>query len=173
MAENRPIQKNSGGVNEEITPLIVSAGGIDAHKLVQTDDTGVLDNSLLPPGLGADTTQLEAFEALSAGDFVNIFDDGGTPKCRLADASDESTRADGFVLAAFIATATAIIYRRGTNNQLAGLTPATRYFLSATTPGEAATTPPTADGDYCQALGIASSATELDFELVHGTIIHP
>ncbi|HIP08241.1 MAG TPA: hypothetical protein EYG65_00740 [Rhodospirillales bacterium] len=173
MAENRPIQKNSSGVNEEITPLITSTGAPDASKIAQTDATGRWDISLLPPGIGADVTLVEAFEALAAGDFVNLFLDGGVTKARLADASDETTRADGFVLAGFIATATATVYRRGTNNAQAGLSPGVRYFLDATTPGNIVTTPPTVDGDYCQGVGIASTATEIDFERVNGTIIHP
>lgn len=171
MAINRPLQKNANGVYEEIVPLITGTGVPDANKLVQTNAQGVIDVTLLPTGVGADVTVLEADEALFAGAFVNIFDDGGTPKVRLADSGDESTRADGFVLEAYLATENATIYRRGTNDQLAALVPASRYFLGLA--GLPSLTPPANDGDYCQPLGIANAATEMDFERVNGTIIHP
>ena len=170
MPINRPLHENTSGEHEEIVPIITSAGGGDANKLVQTGGDGKLDNSLLPTGIGADVTVLEASEALAAGDFVNIFDDGGTPKCRKADATSIATKADGFVLAAVSAAANASIYRRGENNQLAGLTAGSRYFLSKDTPGDITTTAPVGNNEIVQPVGVAHSANALDFELVRAVI---
>ena len=122
MSINKPTEIDSNGVIKEIIVPIVSTGVAEANKLIQSDATGKIDNSWLPTGIGADTETIEASEALSAGDYVNTFNDGGTVKVRLADASDISTKADGFVLASVLITANAEVYRRGLNNQLAGLT---------------------------------------------------
>lgn len=169
MAINRPLQKNASGELEEIIPILISTGAPDASKLVQTNAQGKIDVTLLPTGIGADTVVAEANEALQAGDFVNLYDDGGTFKARLADASDVSTKAWGFVLSAYIATDPATVYMRGENDQLAGLTAGEQQFLSETA-GEITTTPPSTDGAYCQQIGIATSANSVDFERVLGVI---
>lgn len=169
MPENRPLQENTSGEHEEIIPLVSSSGAPDASKLVQTDPGGKLDPSLFPAGFGADVTVLEASEALSAGDFVNIFDDGGTIKVRKAQANSIATKADGFVLAAVSAAANASVYRRGENNQLT-LTAGSRYFLSPSTPGSVDVAAPSGNNEIVQPLGVAHSTTAMDFELVRAVI---
>jgi len=170
MSVNRPLEIDSNGNLKEVVPTTVSTGVAEANTLVELDATGKLDPSLLPTGTGADVTVVPATVALSAGDFVNLYDNGGTVEARLADASDISTKADGFVLAAVAPAGNASVYRRGSNNVLAGLTLGAQYFLDASTPGGLTTTPPSGNLEIVQPLGVADSATSLDFERVRPVI---
>lgn len=128
------------------------------------NSSGKLDISFMPPGMGIETKTYTAFEALSAGDFVRLYNDAGTYKVAKADANLGLVGcAIGFVLAGVAQDATATVYMVGTNSQLTSLTPNTLYYLSGTAGGVTAT-PPTASGDIIQALGKAVSTTEIRFE---------
>jgi len=129
-----------------------SSGASDGNKIAMTDSTG----------RGADTLTIEASENLSAGDFVNIFNDAGTAKVRKADATN-SRDANGFVLAGVTAAADAEVYFEGTNTQLSGMTIGARQYLDTT--GGITETPKTGSGELHQYLGKASSATEMNVEL--------
>ena len=118
---------------------------------------------MLPPGVGADTKSIVSSENLTAGDYVNIWDDTGTTKVRKADASDIGKKANGFVLAGVTAPASATVYLSSVNNQLSSLTGGTVYYLDASTPGTVTATAPTATGNIVQVLGTAVSATEIPF----------
>ena len=63
-----------------------SVGAGDAGKVVALDGSGRIDPTMMPVGLGADTASIQASEALSAGDFVNIWNSGGA-RVRKADAA--------------------------------------------------------------------------------------
>jgi len=139
-----------------------SSGASDGNKIAMTDSTGRFDVSLLPVGIGADTLTIEASENLSAGDFVNIFNDAGTAKVRKADATN-SRDANGFVLAGVTAAADAEVYFEGTNTQLSGMTIGARQYLDTT--GGITKTKKTGSGELHQYLGKASSATEMNVEL--------
>lgn len=146
------------------TALISSSGVPDASKIVQTNAQGVLDSTLLPPGIGDDTKDIEAGEALNAGDFINIYDDGGTVKVRKADATAAGKEAHGFVLQTYALAATAKVYFEGCNDQLSGLTPGEDHFLSKTA-GEATDDISTyVSGNVYQRLGQAVSANAIAFE---------
>jgi len=162
MANDGTFLNLEAGKKKRNTALEVSAGVADAAKIVMTDSTGRLDNSLLPVGIGADTQDIVSFENLVAGDFVNIFDDGGTPSIRKADASN-GRDANGFILTGVTAPATGTVYFEGTNTQLSGMTPGARQYLG--TSGAVTETPNTTTGQLHQYLGKASSATELNIEL--------
>ena len=86
------------GVLTEVAGLATSAGAGDAGKIPQLDGSGKLDPSLMPTGIGADTASIQASEALSAGDLVNVWNSGGA-RVRKADASTSGKEAHGFVLA--------------------------------------------------------------------------
>lgn len=148
------------GVRSLVTAIASSAGVGDANKIVMTDSAGRLDSTLMPVGIGADTFTATATEALAAGNFVNVYDNAGTPNVRKADASN-GRDANGFVLAAVSNAATATIYRLGTNNQLTGLTAGVTYYLSGTTAGEVAAIAPVSG--IIQELGTASGANSLSF----------
>jgi hypothetical protein len=71
-------------------------------------------------------------------------------------------RAHGFVLAAVANGATATVYMEGTNNQVTAQTPGDVYLQ--TTAGLAGATVPSAAGNVSQRLGVATSATSINFE---------
>jgi hypothetical protein len=143
------------------TAINVSTGVSDANKILRTDSSGRIDNSFLPVGVGADTLTIEASENLDSGDFVSLFDDAGTGKCRKADSSNDRP-AVGFVLSAVTSGNNATVYFEGTNTALSGMTPGARQYLS--TAGDVTETPVTGTGTIHQFLGVARSATELPFE---------
>lgn len=153
------LQNVNGTVTEAVTPT-TSAGAGDAGKIPGLDNSGRLDTSFMPTGIGADTQAIAASEALAAGDFVNIHSLGGA-KVRKADASTTGKRAHGFVLAAVGSGATATVYFEGNNGQVTGQTPGDVY-LSATTPGQATTTAPSGSGQVVQIVGMATSATSIN-----------
>lgn len=152
-----------------VNSVQASAGAGDAAKVVALDSAGRIDSTMMPVGVGADTATIVASEALSAGDFVNVWDDAGTIKVRKADATTAGKEADGFVLAAVSSAANATVYFEGQNNQRTGLTLGARYYLS-TTPGGAATTVLTSAGNVVQYLGRAVSTTTIVFEGDEGMI---
>ncbi|OLL69829.1 Phage protein [Pseudonocardia sp. Ae168_Ps1] len=153
---------NNAGTLTEREASTVSAGDADAGKIPALDPTGRLDASMLPVGLGADTAQVTASEALAAGDLVNIHSAGGSARARKADASTSGKEAHGFVLAAVDADTTATVYFEGTNTQVTDLTPG-RNYLSASAPGAAAATAPSGAGQVVQIVGFATAATALNF----------
>ncbi len=154
----------SSGRTKEREVTVTSAGAANAGDMVGLDATGKLDNSVLPTGIGAETKILPASEDLAAGDFVNAWEDAGTLSVRKADASTQGKQADGFVLAAVTTGNDATVYTAGINDQLSGLTGGPTMFLSATTPGDATATAPTASGNIVQTIGTRLSATEIAFE---------
>ena len=151
-----------GGVITEILGQQSSAGAGDAGKIVALDDTGRLDNSIMPVGIGADTASIQASENLAAGDWVNVHNVAGSARARKADATSAGKAADGFVLAAVTSGANATVYFEGSDTQVSGQTPGD-VFLS-TTAGVGGTTVPSAAGNVVQRLGTAISTTSVNFE---------
>jgi len=152
------------GKLKQVAATVTSAGAGDDGKIVALDSTGKLDESVLPVGIGADTKVLVASENLSAGDFVNVWNDSGTVKVRKADASSSAKEAQGFVLSAVTTGNNASVYLEGTNTQLSSLTLGGLYFLSGSSAGAITTTAPSTAGYIVQQVGVALSATELSFE---------
>ena len=155
--------RNVAGRITEIIATVVSAGAGNDGDIPALDATGKLDSSVMPIGIGADTKSITASEALSAGDWVNVWDNAGTLSARKADATVAGKEADGFVLAAVTSGNPATVYFEGTNTQNAGLTLGGRYYLHTTAGGET-TTAPSASGNVVQYLGKAISTTEISFE---------
>ena len=149
------------GVLTEIFGVQASAGAGNAGDLVSLDDSGRIDNSMMPVGIGADTKTIAASEALAAGDWVNVWNSTGA-KVRKADATTAGKEAHGFVLAAVSSGANALVYFEGTNTQVSGQTPGP-VFLQ-TTAGTGGATIPSASGNVVQNLGVALSATDVNFE---------
>lgn len=158
------------GMAEEEAAVDTSAGAGDSGKIVALDATGRINQNQMPTGIGADLKSLEASEALSAGDFVNVFDDAGTIKIRKADATTSGKQADGFVKTSVTLGSNGDVYFEGLNTALTGLTGGARYFLG-TTAGGAVTTPPSSAGNVVQYLGRAVSTTELAFEANDGIVL--
>ncbi len=151
--------KQVNGVLTEQEALQTSSGAADAGKVPGLDANGRLDNSMMPVGIGADTKVLVASEALSAGDWVNVWNSSGA-KARKADAATQK-EVNGFVLAAVANGGNATVYFEGTNNMVSGQTPG-QVFLGNAGVGVAAA--PTAAGSIVQRVGVAVSATEVNFE---------
>lgn len=170
MAAKKYIKLANGRLQEE-AGTATSAGAADEGKLVALDANGLIDTSMMPVGIGADTALVEASENLASGDFVNLWDDAGTIKARKADATAAGKEADGFVLSAVTAGNDASVYFEGKNNALTGLTLGARYYLSAASAGGATTTPPTGTGKVVQYVGRAINATTIAYEGTDGVIL--
>lgn len=151
-----------GGVFTEVFGVQTSAGAANAGDIPALDDTGRLDNSLMPVGIGADTAQLVASEALAAGNWINVWNDAGTAKMRKADATVAGKETDGFVLAAVSSGASGTAYFEGTNTQVTGQTPGAVYLQ--TTAGLGGATVPNAAGNVVQRVGTAVSTTAVNYE---------
>jgi hypothetical protein len=155
--------KNNSGQLAEVEATVSSSGATEAGKIIALDGSGKLDNSVLPTGIGATVKVAATTENLSAGNLVNLFNDGGTIKARKADASN-GRRAHGFVLTGVTSPNNATVYLDGTITGLTGLTPGAAYYLSGSTAGAATATAPTTASYISQEIGIALSATEINFE---------
>ncbi len=155
--------KNNSGQLAEVEATVTSAGAGNAGDIVALDGSGKLDTTVLPTGIGATTKLAATTENLSAGDLVNLYNDSGTIKARKADASN-GRRAHGFVLSSVTSPNNATVYLDGTITGLTGLTPGSAYYLSGSSAGAATATAPTTSGYISQEIGIALSATEINFE---------
>lgn len=144
--------------NKEAT--VASAGAANSGEIVALDSTGKIDVSVLPVGVGPDVKLLETSEDLLAGQYVNIFDVSGTPKVRLADASN-GRDAHGFVKEAYLSGATATVYFEGPNDDLSALTVGGRCYLNT---AGTVTQSPRSTGIH-QFLGIAVTATEINTDI--------
>lgn len=156
----------SGLVQEQL-PAQSSSGVSDANKIIALSSNGLIDASMLPPGIVTDVFNGTAFEALAAGDFVYVRPDNQIAK---AIATSAASLAMAFVLQSFAAGAAVTAYLDTKNTALSGLTPGATYFLSATTAGQITTTPVTASGAYLQNLGRAVSAAMLTVEIQPGIL---
>ena len=150
------------GRTKQIFATVQSLGAASAGAVVGLGDDGLLHPSVLPAGVGANTVTAVASEALGAGKFIELYDDVGTLKARMADAGN-AREAHGYVREAVTLAASATVYRLNTvNASLSGLTPGAHYWLG-TAGGviSAPLDPQTASGQVCHYLGRAASATEL------------
>ena len=139
-----------------------SAGAGDASKVPALDASGKLDQSFMPVGIGADTAQILTSEALSAGNYVNIYNNGGTANVRKADATTAGKEAHGFVLSAFGSGVNATVYFEGSNTAVTGVTPGVQYL--STTVGQGTSTAPSSTGNVVQRIGFATSSTSVNFQ---------
>ena len=151
-----------GGETKQYKPVQASAGSADAGKVPALNAAGKIDGSMLD--IGEQSTPVTASEALGAGKFVNLWNDSGTLKARLADNS-HGRPAHGFVKTAVASAATATVFPLdAVNTALTGLTIGASYYLgtagSVITPALDATDDSN-EGFIDQKLGMAKSATEL------------
>lgn len=161
---NKYIAESAGSL-QEVEATIASAGAADAGKIVALKGDGTLDPSFFPPDVGGTAVSILASETINAGQFANIWDDAGTTKIRLADASAGLGKmAHGFVKDNVAAGAPGTIFFETQNSNLVGLVPGTSYFLSDTVPGGVTAVAPTTAGSIVQRLGVAYTTTALDFE---------
>jgi predicted small secreted protein len=169
MAGERFLKENAGVITEVVAVQV--GGGASADKIPSLDANGLLDASMMPVGIGADTASIVSSENIAAGDFVNIYDNGGTPTIRKAIADGTGKTADGFVLNGVTSPAAGLVYFEGKNTAKSGLTIGAKYFLSSTVAGGVTTTAPNGAGQEVQSIGKAISATSLTTENMSGTIV--
>lgn len=149
---------------KQIVATVVSAGAADAGKIPALDAAGKLDSSIMPAGIGANQVVVPSSENLSAGEFVNLYDNAGVLTARKADNSN-GREAWGYVSASSVSPASATVKRLNTvNGSLTALAPGAKYWLG--TAGGVINAPldPALGGNankVCQYLGTATSATEL------------
>jgi hypothetical protein len=160
---HKPIQLVNGKLTQ-IEATVISTGATDAGEVVALDSSGKLDVSVLPTGVGPNVKVLVASEAIGAGKYINIWNDGGVPTIRLADNSN-GREAHGFVKDSVASAANGTVYFEGTNDDLSALTPGARQYLG--TAGGVTATPPTFLGGATihQLVGSAISATEIDTDI--------
>lgn len=164
MAGNKYLENNGGEITEKRASQ-TSAGVGDAGVIVAANSLGVVDESFLPAGVAPDLLDVVASEAVAQGKWVNLFDDAGTMKARLADNSN------GRVCWGWAKTAAAApgdpirIYFEGPNPYQTALTLGAKYFLG--TAGNATSTAPTAVGgaQFSQVLGRATKTTEINTDI--------
>lgn len=160
MATDKFLSIDTDGNMVEESALQTSSGSGDSGKVIQTNDSGVVDETMLPTYEGIDLT---ASEALDAGDLINVWDDAGTAKMRKADASGGKP-AHGYVLNSVSSTSTGTAYGEGKLTGLSGLTPGASQFLSDSTAGTVTESPVTTSGNLLQKVGEAVSTTTVAFE---------
>jgi hypothetical protein len=151
----------STGILAEARAIDTSSGAGDATKIPALDAAGKLAMGFMPSGFGTDTITVTSSEALSAGDFVNLWNSTGI-KARKADNTTAGKQAHGFVLAAVSSGASATVYMSGENTSVTGLTVGARQFLSAT--GGHTETAPTTAAQVLQIIGVATATTSISFE---------
>lgn len=114
------------------------------------------------PGVGIGTRAVVASEDLAAGDLVNVWDDAGVPKLRLASALVKGKDANGWVSVGYSSGMTATLNFGGTNTAASGLV-AGPLWLS-TVPGKVQEIAPSGPGQVVQKVGFAFSSTEFMFQ---------
>ena len=161
---NKIVSLNASGVLDAtiVNSKTTSAGAGDSGKLPALDGSGRLDTSFMPVGIGADIAAIATSETLAAGDLVNIWNNGGTANVRKADATTSGKEAMGFVLSAFTHPTTATVYFEGSNTAVSGRTPGVQFL--STTAGSTTTTAPSSSGNVVQRVGVATSATNINFQ---------
>jgi hypothetical protein len=160
MAANKYIALVTGKL-KEILGTVTSTGVANADEIIALDATGKIDPSLLPAGFGAEVVAAVTSENLIAGEFVNMYLNGGVATLRKADATDTTKPAYGFVIAGSTSPAINTMYILGVQNDfVSGLTIGTTYFLDSTA-GGITSTPLSTVGNLNQEIGIAITATSI------------
>jgi hypothetical protein len=149
------------GIQSEIVPATVSAGAATAGQVVALNGAGQLDSTMMPAGLGLDTTAAITSAAISAGQMVNLFNNAGVLTARPADCTTTGSEANAFALSAFASGATGTFFLAGNVTGMSGLTPGSIYFLS--TVGAVSLTSTSTPGNINQIVGKSLSSTSLAF----------
>jgi hypothetical protein len=153
MSSNKFLTLPTTGKTTLLTAINTSTGVTDANKILSTNSLGQLDASFMPAGVEIQTESATATEDLVAGNFINFYDNGGTPSVRKAISNDVDKIAHGFILNNFLTGTIVLAYTKGVNTSLPS-TEGLKYYLSATTAGLGTTTVPTqTSGSFQQFLG--------------------
>lgn len=148
-----------------VAAITQSTGATDANKIISTDSTGRIHVSFMPVGVEVEALIYPASEALAAGDFLNIWSNGGVLSFRKADASN-ARPANAFTLSAVANGQQCTGYLQGNNTSAVGaFTPGTPAYLSNVTAGTGSSTAPTlTSSQIYQELGYGSATGSVMFE---------
>lgn len=136
---------------------VTSGGSGDAGKIIALDAAGKLDITVMPVGIGAETQVVTASEALTAGQFVQVYDNAGTASARKALATDLTKPATGYVVDS-AASGSVTVYTDGVNAYIpvgafVAADVGKQVFLSASVSGAVVLAPPSSAGNLLQKLG--------------------
>lgn len=159
-AVQRVMAQGAKAVYEYVAVTV--GGAANAFQIPALNASGMLDVTMMPTGIGPDTEQMPASEALAAGALVNIYSNAGTVTARNADGSTTGKQADGFVMAAVASGSQATVFLSGLNTTLSGLT-AGLAFLSDTAAGGVSAAGATIAGHTFQQVGVVTAAGHLQF----------
>jgi hypothetical protein len=143
----------------ETLPTQVGGSGAE-DKIVALDNSGRLAVSMMPTGVAPEVKIANAFENIAANALVYIRTDGTVAN---ASAAVGGHYAKGWSAAAVTTGNPVTVQFEATITGLSGLTVDAPYFLSASVAGGITATAPTGAGTLWQEVGIAISATELNF----------
>ncbi len=115
-------------------------------------------NNLQSP---SNSIRVPATGAFTAGDYVNVYNDSGTAKARLADASDPTKEATGFINEDTVSGNSTNVFLYGVNTSANGSFTAGNEVYLSTTPGEVTDTAPSGSGEIVQVCGTAGEGTEV------------
>ena len=157
MSTKKPIILINGAPTQ-YTPPTTSAGAGNAGDIPGLDSTGRLDASFMPVGVAPDVIPATATDTLTAGMFVNVWNNGGVLSVRKAVGTDATKPANGFVLAGASISSTVSVYPEGLNTlvPLGSFAAGDRgapVWLDASTGGSCTKTAPSGAGNLQQYLG--------------------
>lgn len=154
---NKVVKMNASGLIDDA--ILGASTTSAANKIVKLNGSGILDIAMLP-GAALPYMWVTSSEALSAGNFVNLYDSAGI-KVRKANAGS-ALAAHGFVLDSVASGASVKVYFHGPNTACSGLTVGPQWL--STVAGGSSSTYPTSAGQIVQVIGIALNSTTVLFQ---------
>ena len=156
-ATQKFLQRYGSGPGLAETSPATAGGAGNEGKIASLDtSTGLLALTMMPTGIGPDTVTVDAAVSIANGKFVNLYDATGTASARLADNTDATKPAHGFVLTG-AASGPVVVYKGGLNN----LIPIGAFVAAdvgkpvyLTTAGGVTLTRPTGAGMLDQQIGV-------------------
>lgn len=149
------------GIATRKTAVEAGPAATPAEQIVSTGADGLIADSLLHSTISG-SVSIVTSENLAAGDFVNIYNNAGTPTARKADGATTGKTANGYVTAGSTSPAAAQVYFGGINTAVSTVTGG-EIYLSDTTPGGFTSTPPSTAGHTLQRIGSGVTATAIAF----------
>ena len=168
MAADKYLYNNSGVITER-SGTVVSDGAAKAGDIPALDDSGKLDASVIPIISWSESKSIAVSEAITSGQFVNIWDSSGL-KVRPASAANNYP-AHGFVLTGASSGSVTVYFSGKTNtgalkNGADSWTIGATVYLSNSTAGAITTTAPSTSGHIVQKIGTILGTSEVNFDLM-------
>ena len=155
-----PQTDSTGTLDMTFLKTATAGGGASANLLPLLDGGGQIPATMMPTGIAPAVDSILCSENIPAGSAVQIYNNAGTANVRRADAASGKA-ANGFVLSAGVLSANVNVYYQGRITGLSGLTPGPVFLGSL---GAFVAAPAGGAGTLAQELGVAVSASEVNFE---------